>query len=85
MHNPHQQFVTGTISRAHIADSLNDILSNTDHFSSIEPFEDDDDRLTDEVCQMIADQLFDLTAATSDMNQEDEREIYAQALDEFLG
>jgi hypothetical protein len=85
MHNPHQLFVVATVSRAMIAENLNDVIVSSEMYSNIEPFEDDDERLTDEVCQTIADQLYDLAAATSDMNEEDEREIYAQSLEVFSG
>ena len=55
--DPTQLFVVNAISRGGFADDLNELFTNT----APEPeFAQDDDRLTDAICQKYADALGDM-------------------------
>lgn len=69
--DPKKLFVISAISRAQIAELLNDAY---DCCGVIDPsmlFDENDPRLTDENCQAIADRLHD----SSDTSEDDERSI----------
>ncbi len=79
--DPKKLFVVITISRESIAEMLNCALEDRED-DDFEHFEDDDKRLTDKVCQDIADTLYDAYCNVDDMDTA-EIEVYRSALDQF--
>lgn len=71
--DPQQKFVAITFTRSEIAKELNEHIVNDSH--DIEPFTEDDDRLTDELCEELASamaqQYWD-----NDATEEWEYEVY---------
>lgn len=80
--DPHKLFTVMTVDRATIADSLN--MAIQINGSEVPEFEQDDPRLTDKVCQGIANSLYDAyTNAADDAMDEAEHEMYIEAIDQF--
>jgi hypothetical protein len=77
-----QEFVVKTITRREIAEELNEYTA--DMRSLIREFKEDDDRLTDEVCQKYARNVVDEEVAYNDDNEED-REIELDYLLQSMG
>jgi hypothetical protein len=83
MNNPNQKFVVITVDRSTIAECLNNAIEAS--ASEIPPFTADDGRLTDELCQSIADSLYDSYVDVADEGMADaENYVYLSALDEFV-
>lgn len=76
--DPSKRFVIQTVSREDIADMLNEAIEASGT-SSVAEFADDDARLTDEVCQDIANSLYD----ASEVDDAVEQDVYASALEQF--
>jgi hypothetical protein len=76
-------FVIMTVSRESIAEMLNCALEDTDgSMDHVNHFSEDDPRLTDEVCQDIANTLYD-AMCNVDENDRAEHEVYSSALEQF--
>lgn len=81
--DPKKLFVIMTVDRETIAEMLNAALENTDgSMDHVNHFSEDDPRLTDEVCQDIANSLYD-AIGNVDENDYAERDVYASALEQF--
>jgi hypothetical protein len=83
--NPQQLFVTNTVTRQQIAEDLNDQLLGGVEFHIyddayvVETLQPDDDRLTDEVCQQVANWLGEHDYAECDGDDD-----YAEFLHDIL-
>lgn len=75
--NPNQLFTVGEISRTQIANDLNGQLSQPAVFTP------DDDRLTDRICEQVADWLGE-NPVKFETCEEDWTEAYAEFLTELL-
>lgn len=83
--DPSKLFAVVTVSRMSIADQLNSAITELEDPAAIAPFTDDDSRLTDEVCQAIADSLWEVNASLPvELSCELEGEVYATALERWL-
>lgn len=83
--DPKKLFVIMTVSRATVAEMLNNALEDTEgEMDHVIHFSEDDPRLTDKVCQDIADTLYDaLTNCDDDRTAQAEYNVYCSALDQF--
>lgn len=78
--NPKQLFVISTISRADIAEMLNNAIDAAGA-TDVDAFRKADPRLTDEVCKEIANLIYDADSA----HDEGMSEATMAAADTFLG
>lgn len=69
-HDPKELFVVSALTRAGIAELLNNAASEMIDPDDVDPFTKDDPRLTKKVCQGIADLLYD--AQLDEQNEVDE-------------
>lgn len=54
MRDSKQQFIVESVSRTAIAEEINDFLAMTGASETLPVLQEDDDRLTDEICQEFA-------------------------------
>lgn len=83
--DPKKLFVITAISRASIAESLNNAVEEAwEDGVDVEAFADDDPRLTDKVCQDFADDLYDGVSDTvMDENGMQEIELSREYVHKF--
>jgi hypothetical protein len=79
--NPEQVFVVQSVTRSEIADTINGVIQNEGW--KIPEFTPDDDRLTDEVCQSIADGTNEAICEVDDVVDK-EYEHHVEVVREFL-
>lgn len=81
-HDPKKLFTVITVSRSDIASQLNAAIAMTG--TDIAEFEDNDPRLTDKVCQDLADKLYDAYCnGADDAMDEAEHVMYVDSLEQF--
>ncbi len=78
--DPKKLFVVSAVTREGIAADLNDYLQNCEDERRVT---DDDDRLTDEVCQYYADLVSEIECG-EDMTEGDKEEAFEQAFADTL-
>jgi hypothetical protein len=79
--NPEQTFVVWSLSREEISVMLNEAIDRTN--SKVKPFTQDDERLTDEVCEGIVSALWDVTVCDIDEVVDKEAEYFDAYIEEM--
>jgi hypothetical protein len=85
-HDPKKTFVIWSITRADIAASLNEANEdyNGEPKHDFKPFTEDDERLTNVICQEIADSLNDGVVCQLDDIPDKEHEVFEGVLESLI-
>lgn len=80
--NADQVFIIQSVTRKEIAETLNELIEQED--SDVEPFAEDDARLTDEVCEAVAGASMEANS-TVDEVYEKESEFIKNVFETYFG